>query len=58
MSRFFIREGCHEGRLTTSAKRTSSEVGAIQPVTLLIPLRNFLVILRGIFLKGVGLEVR
>jgi ABC-2 type transport system permease protein len=28
----------------------------IQPVTLLIPLRYFLVILRGIFLKGVGLE--
>jgi ABC-2 type transport system permease protein len=31
--------------------------GAIQPVTYLIPLRYFLVILRGIFLKGVGLEV-
>lgn len=30
---------------------------AIQPVTYLIPLRYFLVILRGIFLKGVGLEV-
>jgi ABC-2 type transport system permease protein len=29
----------------------------IQPVTFLIPLRYFLVILRGIFLKGVGLEV-
>jgi ABC-2 type transport system permease protein len=29
---------------------------AIQPVTLLIPLRYFLVILRAIFLKGVGLE--
>jgi ABC-2 type transport system permease protein len=29
---------------------------AIQPVTYLIPLRYFLVILRGIFLKGVGLE--
>jgi ABC-2 type transport system permease protein len=29
----------------------------IQPVTYLIPLRYFLVILRGIFLKGVGLEV-
>jgi ABC-2 type transport system permease protein len=28
----------------------------IQPVTYLIPLRYFLVILRGIFLKGVGLE--
>ncbi len=28
----------------------------IQPVTFLIPLRYFLVILRGIFLKGVGLE--
>jgi ABC-2 type transport system permease protein len=30
---------------------------AIQPVTYLIPLRYFLVILRGIFLKGLGLEV-
>ena len=30
---------------------------AIQPVTYLIPLRYFLVILRSIFLKGVGLEV-
>ncbi|MSO83357.1 MAG: ABC transporter permease [Acidobacteria bacterium] len=30
---------------------------AIQPVTYLIPLRYFLIILRGIFLKGVGLEV-
>ena len=30
---------------------------AIQPVTYLIPLRYFLEILRGIFLKGVGLEV-
>jgi ABC-2 type transport system permease protein len=29
----------------------------IQPVTYLIPLRYFLVILRGIFLKGIGLEV-
>jgi ABC-2 type transport system permease protein len=29
---------------------------AIQPVTYVIPLRYFLVILRGIFLKGVGLE--
>jgi ABC-2 type transport system permease protein len=29
---------------------------AIQQVTYLIPLRYFLVILRGIFLKGVGLE--
>ena len=29
----------------------------IQPVTYLIPLRYFLVILRGIFLKGVGLEM-
>jgi ABC-2 type transport system permease protein len=29
----------------------------IQPVTYLIPLRYFLVILRGIFLKGVGIEV-
>jgi ABC-2 type transport system permease protein len=29
---------------------------AIQPVTYLIPLRYFVVILRGIFLKGVGLE--
>jgi len=29
----------------------------IQPVTYLIPLRYFLVIVRGIFLKGVGLEV-
>lgn len=28
----------------------------IQPWTYLIPLRYFLVILRGIFLKGVGLE--
>ncbi len=28
----------------------------IQPITLLIPLRYFVVILRGIFLKGVGLE--
>ena len=28
----------------------------VQPVTLLIPLRYFLVIVRGIFLKGVGLE--
>jgi ABC-2 type transport system permease protein len=29
----------------------------IQPVTYLIPLRYFLVIVRGIFLKGVGLDV-
>ena len=29
---------------------------AIQPLTYLIPLRYFLVILRGVFLKGVGLE--
>jgi len=29
----------------------------IQPVTYLIPLKYFLEILRGIFLKGVGLEV-
>jgi ABC-2 type transport system permease protein len=29
----------------------------VQPVTYLIPLRYFLVILRGIFLKGVGLAV-
>jgi ABC-2 type transport system permease protein len=28
----------------------------IEPVTFLIPLRYFIVILRGIFLKGVGLE--
>jgi ABC-2 type transport system permease protein len=28
----------------------------IQPLTYLIPLRYFVVILRGIFLKGVGLE--
>ncbi len=28
----------------------------VQPVTYLIPLRYFLIILRGIFLKGVGLE--
>ena len=28
----------------------------IQPITYLIPLRYFLVILRSIFLKGVGLE--
>ena len=30
---------------------------AIQPVTYLVPLRYFLIILRGIFLKGIGLEV-
>ena len=30
---------------------------AIQPFTYLIPLRYFLVILRSIFLKGVGLEL-
>ena len=30
--------------------------GWIQPVTYLIPLRYFLVIMRGIFLKGIGLE--
>ena len=29
---------------------------AIQPITFLIPLRYFVIILRGIFLKGVGLE--
>jgi ABC-2 type transport system permease protein len=29
---------------------------AIQPLTYLIPLRYFVIILRGIFLKGVGLE--
>jgi ABC-2 type transport system permease protein len=29
----------------------------IQPLTYLIPLRYFLVILRGIFLKGVGIDV-
>jgi drug efflux transport system permease protein len=28
----------------------------IQPLTYFIPLRYFLVILRGLFLKGVGLE--
>jgi ABC-2 type transport system permease protein len=28
----------------------------IQPVTYLLPLRYFLVILRAIFMKGVGLE--
>ena len=28
----------------------------IQPITYLIPLRYYLVIVRGIFLKGVGLE--
>jgi ABC-2 type transport system permease protein len=28
----------------------------IRPVTYLLPLRYFLVILRGLFLKGVGLE--
>jgi ABC-2 type transport system permease protein len=28
----------------------------IKPITYLIPLRYFVVILRGIFLKGVGLE--
>jgi ABC-2 type transport system permease protein len=31
--------------------------GWIQPLTYLIPLRYFLIILRGIFLKGIGLEV-
>jgi ABC-2 type transport system permease protein len=30
--------------------------GWIQPVTYLIPLRYFLVIVRDIFMKGVGLE--
>jgi ABC-2 type transport system permease protein len=30
--------------------------GVVQQVTRLIPLRYFLVIVRGIFLKGVGLE--
>ena len=30
---------------------------AIQPITYLIPVRYFLVILRSIFLKGVGLDV-
>jgi ABC-2 type transport system permease protein len=29
----------------------------IQPITWLIPLRCFLVIVRGIFLKGIGLEL-
>jgi ABC-2 type transport system permease protein len=29
---------------------------AIQPLTYLIPLRYFVIILRGIFLKGVGLD--
>jgi ABC-2 type transport system permease protein len=29
---------------------------AIRPITYLIPLRYFVIILRGIFLKGVGLE--
>jgi ABC-2 type transport system permease protein len=29
----------------------------VQPVTYLVPLRYFLVIVRGIFLKGVGLEI-
>ena len=29
---------------------------AIQPITYLIPLRYYLVIVRGIFLKGVGIE--
>ncbi|MGZ3253958.1 MAG: YchJ family metal-binding protein, partial [Burkholderiaceae bacterium] len=31
---------------------------AIQPLTYLVPLRYFVIILRGIFLKGIGLEVR
>ena len=31
--------------------------GWIQPFTYLIPLRYFLVILRGLFLKGIGLEI-
>jgi ABC-2 type transport system permease protein len=30
---------------------------AIQPFTYLIPLRYFLVMVRGIFLKGIGLEL-
>jgi ABC-2 type transport system permease protein len=30
---------------------------AIQPLTYLIPLRYFLVIVRGIFLKGIGLDL-
>jgi ABC-2 type transport system permease protein len=30
---------------------------AIQPITYLIPLRYFLVIVRGIFLKGIGLDL-
>jgi ABC-2 type transport system permease protein len=30
---------------------------AIQPVTYLVPLRYFLVIVRGIFMKGVGLDI-
>jgi ABC-2 type transport system permease protein len=30
---------------------------AIKPITYLIPLRYYLVIVRGIFLKGVGLDV-
>ncbi len=29
----------------------------VQPVTFLVPLRYFLIILRGIFLKGVGLDI-
>jgi ABC-2 type transport system permease protein len=29
----------------------------IQPVTYLIPLRYFLIIVRGIFLKGIGLDL-
>jgi ABC-2 type transport system permease protein len=29
----------------------------IQPLTYLVPLRYYLVIMRGIFLKGVGLDV-
>jgi ABC-2 type transport system permease protein len=31
--------------------------GPIQAITTLIPLRYFLVIVRGIFLKGIGLDV-
>jgi ABC-2 type transport system permease protein len=30
---------------------------AIQPVTYLIPLTYFLIIVRGIFLKGIGLDL-
>ena len=56
---------CRDERRASSRAISSAEnapaspfgrCAAIQPITYLIPLRYYLVIVRGIFLKGVGVE--